>query len=354
MPRPRPDTPALKLRRGRWEIVWWDGSQRRRLSTGTADETGARQALVDFLALQKATRPTADTVGACLDDYTAAREGRVSAHSRLREAAIALKRQIGHLRLDQVNQEQWDQYARMRMTQVPRNGSVATHKPRPVSPGTLRREYNVLRAALRLAHKRGRLASIPHIETPADSEPRDRYLTKEEARRLLAACKTQHVRTFVALAVFTGARRGSILTLTWDRVDFASGMIDFREPGRTITAKRRAIVPMTAELLTEMEAAHEMRDGPVVVQYHGQPVPFGLRWSFRRLCVAAGLDWAPTPHHLKHSVASWFAMGGVPIDQAADWLATDPKTLRRVYRKFDPTYLRSVAGALGLGTTKGP
>ncbi len=52
--------------------------------------------------------------------------------------------------------------------------------------------------------------------------------------------------------------------------------------------------------------------------------------------------------YLKHSVASWFAMEKVPIDQAADWLATDPRTLRRVYRKFDPTYLRAVASALDL------
>ncbi|WP_281279638.1 hypothetical protein [Swingsia samuiensis] len=36
-------------------------------------------------------------------------------------------------------------------------------------------------------------------------------------------------------------------------------------------------------------------------------------------------------------------MDRVPIDQAADWLATDPVTLRRVYRKFDPSYLRSIA-----------
>ena len=58
------------------------------------------------------------------------------------------------------------------------------------------------------------------------------------------------------------------------------------------------------------------------------------------------LDWVPTPRDLKHSVTSWFAMARVPIDQAADWLATDPATLRRVYRKFDPAYLRSVGSPL--------
>ncbi|WP_220791517.1 hypothetical protein [Gluconacetobacter tumulicola] len=80
----------------------------------------------------------------------------------------------------------------------------------------------------------------------------------------------------------------------------------------------------------------------------GKTVPTGLRWSFAKACEQSGLSWKPTQHHLKHSVASWFAMDPVPIDQAADRLAIDPTTLRRVYRKFDPDYLREVTSALSL------
>src|SRR6185437_13175099 len=128
-----------------------------------------------------------------------------------------------------------------------------------------------------------------------------------------------------------GARKGSILSLTWDRVNFQTGMIDFNEAGRQITTKRRAIVPITAGLLPELEIAKRLAQSGHVIEYNGHPVPTGLRWSFRRLCHRAGLTWIPTPHHLKHSVASWFAMEGVPVDQAADWLETDPRTLRRTY-----------------------
>jgi integrase len=156
------------------------------------------------------------------------------------------------------------------------------------------------------------------------------------------------VKVFVALALFTGARKGSILSLTWDRVNLQTGMVDFQEPGRALTKKRRAIVPIVATLRVVLEEAKRMARSDYVVEYNGQPVPNGLRWSFHRLCQRAGLSWTPTPHHIKHSVASWFAMDKVPIDQAADWLATDPTTLRRVYRKFDPAYLRSVGGALDL------
>jgi integrase len=155
---------------------------------------------------------------------------------------------------------------------------------------------------------------------------------------------------FTALALFTGARRTSILTLTWDRVDLDRGIVNFQEPGRTLTKKRRAVVPMTTQLRAVLAAAKQDRipECDYVVAWQGKPVPFGLRWSFAKLCVAAGLTWKPTPHHMKHSVASFMAMDRVPIDQAADWLATDPATLRRTYRHFDPTYLRSVASSLDL------
>ena len=115
-----------------------------------------------------------------------------------------------------------------------------------------------------------------------------------------------------------------------------------------LTKKRRPVVPMTPALHDVLIEAHKVRQSHFVVEYNGGPVPTGLRWSFAKLCTKAKIGWKPTPHHLKHSVASWFAMDHVPIDQAADWLATDPTTLRRTYRKFDPTYLRSVASALDL------
>ncbi|MBS0959820.1 site-specific integrase [Acetobacter thailandicus] len=263
------------------------------------------------------------------------------------EASLRLSENIGHLRVDQVNQDQWDAYAKGRFKKRnPRSHPDKEHKLVLVSDGTLRREFNVLRAALRQAWKDGKLARPPTIEAPRDSAPRDKYLTKEEAKRLLAACETPHVKTFTALAMFTGARKGSILALTWDRVNFATGMIDFQEPGRKLTSKRRSIVPMSRTLREVLETAFRMRDGEYVVHFNGKPVPFGLRWSFKRLCQRAGLTWVPTPHILKHSIASWFAMDRVPIDQAADWLATDPVTLRRVYRKFDPEYLKGIAGTL--------
>ncbi len=345
MPRPRPNGPRLVSHRGVWCVEWWDGGTRRRVSAGTANPAIARQFLADFEAAAE-RRPTHLTVAEALTRYGEGRRGKIIAYDRLEGAAKALRVAIGDLRVDQVTQARWDRYAADRVTR-PRPKQKA-FKPQPVSSSTLRREYNVLRAALRLAWKDGYLVKPPAIQPPAETAPRDRYLTKQEARRLIEAAKTPHVKVFVALAVFTGARRGSILALTWDRVDFERGMIDFQEPGRPLTKKRRSMVPITDQLLPLLQHASEQRIGDYVVEYEGKKVPHGLRWSFKRLCQAAGLTWQPTPHVFKHSVASWMAMDRVPIDQAADWLATDPATLRRTYRKFDPAYLRPVAASLKL------
>jgi integrase len=344
MPRTRSDGPRLVQYRGVWCIEYYDGGSRKRLSTGTTDERGARQSLADFEAKLE-RHPLKLSFADCLDRYAEQRRTKVMALNRITHAVTVLKTGLGDLRVDQINQTQWDRYAAARVTRPPRH-SKGAHKPRPVANNTLKREFNVLRAALRLAWKDGYLVKPPTLEPPPEGAPRDRFLTKLEARKMLDACDTLHVKTWMALAFTTGARKASILSLTWDRVNFDTGMIDFQEPGRTLTKKRRSIVPIGAVALPILKTARLMAQSEYVVEYNGKPVPTGLRWSFRKACERAGLTWVPTPHHIKHSVASWFAMDKVPIDQAADWLATDPATLRRVYRKFDPAYLRSVAGAL--------
>lgn len=348
MPRARPEGVKLERYRGKWAIVFWDNGNRRRISTGTEDERRARQALADFEA-QLERHPLKLTLADALDTYAKGRESKVMAPERMKHAITVLKVGLGDLRVDQVTQTQWDRYASGRVTRPPRRGAE-NHKPRPVSTSTLRREFNVLRAALRLAWMQGHLLKPPTFEPPAESAPRDRYLSKAEARKLLDACETLHVKTFLALAFYTGARKSSILSLTWDRINFETGMVDFQEPGRQITGKRRSIVPISPQLLPVLKDAHRTREPHCdhVVQFNGKAVPTGLRWSWKKLCKRAGLTWTPTPHHIKHSVASWFAMQGIPVDTASDWLATDPATLRRVYRKFDPSYLRSAVGALDL------
>jgi integrase len=136
------------------------------------------------------------------------------------------------------------------------------------SPSTIKTEMEALRACLRWHYGK----DAPIIVAPAPSKPRERYLTKEEARILEDAIDTPHAKLFVKLALATGARMGAILDLTWDRVDFTHNTIDFMPAGRDKTNKRRTVVPMTPKLREALEEASKGSLTDHVIEYGGKPV----------------------------------------------------------------------------------
>jgi len=72
---------------------------------------------------------------------------------------------------------------------------------------------------------------------------RPRYLTPEEARRLLAEYKKRLLREIVTVALNTGMRRGEILALKWENVDLRNGYVQVVQSkngeSRTVPINRR-------------------------------------------------------------------------------------------------------------------
>jgi integrase len=217
-----------------------------------------------------------------------------------------------------------------------------------VSAGTILREVGVLRAALNWAVDHKRLTVAPHIPNPVQQpQGRQRWLTKEEGRKLIAACREPHMKLFVMLGLMTAARTSAILELTWDRVDLDHRLVDYGEGHGN---KRRAVAPINAELETAMRAAKAFAGDETaghVIEYHGDPV-VAIKKGFRGACERAGLVGV-TPHILRHSAASWMAQAGVPFRQIAQMLGDEEKTVEKVYAKFSPDYLRDASAALQLG-----
>ena len=151
--------------------------------------------------------------------------------------------------------------------------------------------------------------------------------------------------TSILIAMTTGARAGAILGLTWGRVDMERGRIDFVDPERAETKKRRAVVPVGVPVITALRDARQYAQTPFVIEYMGKPVA-SITTAFRRAARDSGVRPVPTPHLLKHSVVSWLAEAGRPLDEIADLTATNRATVLRIYRKFSPEYLRGVADYL--------
>lgn len=213
------------------------------------------------------------------------------------------------------------------------------------SDGTIWTELGHLRSALKWAERKGMIFKAPAIFRPARPVPRDKRLTKEEAKRFRDACDFPHVKLFVILAMTTGARMGAILDLKWDRVDFDAGRIALHNPDRNATNKTRAIVSMNKTAREALLRAKEGATSPYVIEWGGhrvRSVKKALGGAGRR----AGLPWV-TAHVFRHSAATHMAEAGVPMAEIAQYLGhSDSRLTERIYARFSPKYLEKAAAAL--------
>jgi integrase len=208
------------------------------------------------------------------------------------------------------------------------------------SNSTIKTELEALRACLRWHYGK----EAPQIVAPPPSKPRERYLTKEEARRLEDAIDTPHAKLFVKLALATGARMGAILDLTWNRVDFAHNTIDFMPAGRDKTNKRRTVVPMVAKLKEALEEARKGSLSDHVIEYGGKPVA-----SVKKaIAAAARRTGIPcSPHVFRHTAAVWMAQADVPMQKIAQFLGhTSTRVTESTYARYSPRFMADAAAAL--------
>ncbi len=264
-----------------------------------------------------------------IDGYLEDRHGIVIDHARLVDACKPLRQFFGHMSPRQVNAPHTRAYAGMRNRK----------------PGTVLKELRTLRAVLRWGEHNDWIDKAPHIEMPASPLPRERWLSRDEFQRLLDGCGSQHIRLWCLLAVYTAARKSAILSLKWSQIDFESGLVDYNEPGRPVTAKKRAVVPMGKIVRQALEDARELAKSDFVIEWNRKPVK-AIKRGFNEACRRAGLVGV-TPHDLRRTAGTWAAQGGVPMAQIARMLGHDDEaTTSRVYAKWSPEYLRNVVEAL--------
>jgi integrase len=171
---------------------------------------------------------------------------------------------------------------------------------------------------------------------------RERYLKPEELQRLLQALAA-HPDTpsanAIKLLVMTGARRGEVLSATWDQFDFDRGV--WTKPSSHTKQKRQHVVPLSAQalaLLSRMKADREKKGDRSEFLF---PSPSGegpqkaLKRFWASVCRTAGLDGFRV-HDLRHSFASYLASSGASLHLIGDMLGhTQPATTHRYAHLLD-------------------
>ena len=318
-------------------ITWTERGRSRECSTGTADLEQAEAFFAEFLHARGRrdgpSDPSEMLVTDVLAHYGSERGPQVTAPGVMGRAIDLLIRFWQGRVVSDVRPETCRRYC----------------EKRGRSAGTVRRELGVLQAAINHAHKDGKLTRSVVVELPQSPPPRDRWLTRQEAGRLLRASRTQQARLylplFILLGLYTGRRKEAILSLRWPQVDLEAGLIDFETPGRERTKKRRGKVPIPAKLLPHLKRARKRgSDLGHVLHINGKRIG-NIKKGFAAACRRAGLAGV-SPHTLRHTAATWLMRAGVSHWQAAGFLAMSEKTLRDVYGHHHPDYLREAAEAI--------
>lgn len=316
--------------RGEFALTWDDEQGvRRRYNLGTDDaKEAARRAPARYVAL---TRPVGTTIAALWEGYRIDKAGRPIAET-MKYTWKAIEPWFGSIEAVDITTADCRAY-------------VAGRRKAGKSDGTTHTELGHLRSVLVWAWKERIIPHAPHIERPAKPEPKDGYITKDEAARMMEAANAPHIALAIMLMIGTGARSEAALQLTWDRVDFARGIIHLRNPFDKAKRKGRASVPMNDKLRAALSAAHKGAMSLYVIEWAGGPVK-----SIRKGIKSAGETIGRpdvSPHMLRHSAAVWLAEDGHSMDEIAQFLGHDnPHITYRVYARFSPGHLRKLASSL--------
>lgn len=313
-----------RLYRGRYYAVRSINGATERISLRTADLGEAKRNLADWVR-----KPAGETVGDLVESYLNDKDRTAVRAIDLRYAWKAAGPHFAHLRPDQITRDVCRTYATARY--------AAGRKA-----ATVRKELETVRAAINFHKAQGAV-----FELPRQPPPKQRFLTHDEARRLVkAARRFPHIRAFIVLSLTTAARQSALLELTWDRVDLTRGIITLSLGDSGDEARKpRATVPINRRARRYLKVLKAAATCPHVIEWGGHRV-LSIKKGFAAAAKAAKLKNV-VPHTLRHTSASWMAQSGVPMFEISKYLGhSDTRITERRYAHLSPDYLRSASKVL--------
>lgn len=328
-------------RKAEWIIR--DGDRQRRTGCGTGDREEAERKLSDYLKEKyqpdrgNSRAPSAIQIADVLNIYM---QDVATKHARPHETVMrveALLRFFGDQTLAAINGASCRGYAAYRGSQ-----------------SAARRELEDLRAAINHHRREGLCSEVVEVTLPEKSPPKERWLTRSEAARLLLAAwrRSPHIARFILVGLYTGTRAGAICGASLKHVsgrgyvDLDAGIFYRKAFGAKQTKKRQPPVRIAPRLLAHLRRwARLGLCKNAVVEWKGKPV-LRVKGAFAKAVAAAGLSDV-TPHTLRHTAATWLAEAGCPTLDAARYLGMTEEMFIERYGHHGPEAHARAVEAIG-------
>ena len=239
---------------------------------------------------------------------------------------------------------------------------------RKVKPNTVIHYHAIIHSALKYAVKTDMLIQnvADKVDRPRKNSFQPVFLSAEEMQKMFEALRGTKLELPVLVAAFYGFRRGEVLGLKWDAIDFERGTISLIRTVTTITVdgKQTEIEQQSAktksslrtlpligsfrEYFLQVKEAQELNkqvcgncynyeyDGFVFVDELGERMRVDyLTNAFPKFLESHGLRRMRF-HDLRHSCASLLLANGVPLKHIQEWLGhSDFTTTANIYAHLD-------------------
>ena len=209
-----------------------------------------------------------------------------------------------------------------------------------LSPTTVRLHHAILRGALRQAVKWGMLARSPleGAEPPPPGPRKGKALGAPDLLRLVEAAGGSWLEIPVLLAAFGGLRRGEVLGLKWEQIDFPGGAVRVLEAKTEAGVRTVALPAFVMDRLRAEQRRQARIAGPLVGRS-----PSALTEGFRRFAASAGFGRLRF-HDLRHSAATTLILAGHPIKAVSARLGhAATSTTLEIYSHALPEHDRALA-----------
>lgn len=233
-------------------------------------------------------------------------------------------------------------------------------KQRKRSDATVRRELGVLRAAIGHCVREGYLLSAPAVTLPPKPAAKERWLTRDEAAKMIRAARRldrgAHLARFILIGLYTGTRKSAILGLRFQPhvnggwIDTERGLLYRRGAGQRETKKRQPPARLPSRLLAHLRR-WESHGARWAVEYQGGRVgDVQTAWEAARK--AANLPDA-TPHTLRHTAITWALQGGARTWDVASYFGVSIKVIEEVYGHHSEKHQSTATSAMnGRGVSR--
>ncbi|TXM91063.1 hypothetical protein [Methylobacterium sp. WL116] len=288
-----------------------------------------------------------------------------------------------------------------------RTGYSKPTKARVVTAGGARRELEDLRAAVNVSIADNLTRDAVRVTLPPKGEERDRWLTRNEAARLLLRAwrkrevqtirsgprkgetylmprrPARHLARFILVALRTGTRSGPVCgasfvreigkpwmelkteTTTEERTESVTvdGQVYERKVAvpvikRVAIFHRNAVgtkeaenkkaptVRMPDSLVAHLWRWHHVLGHRYVVEFEKRPVG-STKKSFANLVHEEGLGDDVVRHSLRHTAVTWGMQAGVDIWELAGYVGMTVEMIERRYGHHSATHMEGARAALG-------